>query len=459
MDELVLGTLATEHVDTRAFLDTVFDRETGAIAVPRTGRIWEAIRTARLAGGDGSGVTVAVIDGEFDLSMLPADRVHAASTVPESTTWGRRHGTIVALLILAVAPKATLLLVDAMYGSSVHPQRVADGIALAKMHRAAVVNLSLEFASDCALRDTGWMDVEVLTSIDPDPAGFLAQVEHWASTAAPYSDDRCRRACRVCDALAQLPDEILVVAASANKNERSCPACFRGAVGVGFHRERRIVDNGVVFTDGGLAETETVSLVNPELLVDEPPGFLGTSFASPLLAGLGALVEHPADIASMAALPHALFPTANLIGMFARADGSQITGRARMTLDEGQVAFSRHIPERHRHGELAGPPAPCAICALLASGWYDQRTSFLLATGAYPEAMRIGRTAAAIAPLSASSAANLGEAAARWSRTDVSAAERASLVDEAFHSFTRAAELSDEPSYAARRDALAAQRT
>ncbi|KAA9105049.1 S8 family serine peptidase [Microbacterium rhizomatis] len=452
------GALATSGDASENFLRTAFDPSSGELRVARTGRIWEAILTAQDAGRQGAGALVAILDGEFDLTMIPAGRVHPASQVaasPPSETG--RHGTVVALLVLAAAPAAQVLLIDVMAGPFVRPDKVAAGLARAAECGAAIVNLSVEFPTDCSRRDATWIDSSLALEIDPDPARFLPQVDAWIAHAEPYAGSRCARACEVCDALGRLPDGVLVVAASGNIRDQVCPACFAGAVGVGFQRTQRVDVGGVVITASGLPETSMGSLVTPELVVEEPPGFRGTSFASPLVAGLAATLADPAEFVATARLPFALSPLLMLANLFAQHPES-VTARAVATLHEGFLRFAAAIPAPHRHWEEASVTSPCALCALLLVDWYDAFSASLLA-GSSEEGIErglgIARIAAVLAPRSASTAGNVG---AGWKRSAdfVTGPERAARLERAHTYFARAAELAPEVAvYGTLRDGLA----
>ncbi|WP_375385154.1 S8 family serine peptidase [uncultured Microbacterium sp.] len=457
------GELATDGTTSAAFLRTAFHPSTGELLVSRTGRIWEAILTAHDAGQDGTdhdgvGSIIAILDGEFDLTMIPAGRVHPASRVAASSpSSAGGHGTVVALLALAAAPGAQLLLIDVMAGPFVRAAKIADGLALAAECRAAVVNLSVEFPTDCAHRDATWIDSSLALEIDPDPVRFLGEVDAWIAHAEPYAGSRCTRACEVCDALARLPGDVLVVAASGNIRDQVCPACFAGAIGVGFQRTQRVEVGGIVLTASGLPETEMGSLVTPELVVEEPPGFRGTSFASPLVAGLAATLTHPAEFAATARLPFALSPLLMLANLFAQHPES-VTTRAVTTLQQGFQRFAAAIPAPHRHWEEAEVTSPCALCALLLVDWYDAFSATLLA-GDSPEAVEqglgIARIGAVLAPRSASTAGNVG---AGWKRSAdfVAGPDRAARLERAHTYFARAADLAPEVAvYAALRDGIA----
>ena len=144
-----------------------------------------------------------------------------------------------------------------------------------------------------------------MTSAAPAVADYVAQVEAWIEHAEPYTGARCGFPCPICDALGAVPASTLVVSASGNWDAQTCPACFDRVVGVGFHRTGRVEVGGSVFRTSELPVSKG-PVGRAELLVEEPPGFVGTSFAAPLLSGLGALVPEPAILAELARMSGAM---------------------------------------------------------------------------------------------------------------------------------------------------------
>ena len=127
------------------------------------------------------------------------------------------------------------------------PRDVGKAIGLAREQKADVINLSLQFRTDCPPRDTSWIREDVLTSAAPAVADYGAQVEAWIEHAEPYAGARCRLPCPICDALGAVPASTLVVSASGNWEVQTCPACFDRVVGVGFHRTGRVEVGESVF--------------------------------------------------------------------------------------------------------------------------------------------------------------------------------------------------------------------
>lgn len=402
------GLPSTSEPKVEVFLRAAFHPQNGELRVTRAGRIWEAISTAHSAGSRGSGKVIAVIDIGFDATMLPADRIHPASTI---SPWiahpdRGRHGTAVALIALAAAPEAKLLLIDVREGERFGVIKTAAAITAAAERGATVTNISAEFETDCEPRDPGDLNVDAILGIDPDPGPFIGEVDRWVEFSEPYADARCRRKCRICDAVVATSDSTMVIAAAGNRYPASCPACTGSSVGVGFQRSVIVEIGGDVLRATLLPVTEHGNPTNPELMIDEPPGFDGTSFASPLVAGLAALLPEPRDAGLMAGLSRAATPLLMLATCY-RDNIDSAPPRTVTTLLSGFERFAMRIPAPHRHWRAEGAQ-PCALCALVLMDWYDTLVSVHLLRGAADEALTWGTTAAAIAPYSATSASNAG---------------------------------------------------
>ncbi|WP_436497138.1 S8 family serine peptidase [Actinokineospora sp. HUAS TT18] len=432
------GVLSGQSEDPRAFLNRVLDPASGELRLPRTGRVWDAVATAHLLGATGEGRCVAVIDAGFDLSIPTLNtNLHPASRVRAETLRAAKwHGTATALLIRAVAPNARLLLLDIYSPGSLRAGDVGAAIQTAHQSGAQVINLSLEFPTDCPLRDTAWVDVDVLTTPAPPLERYLAQVGAWITYAEPYAELRCRKYCELCTALAAVPDSTLVVAASGNLTNPACPACVDRVVGVGFHRSNRVERDGVVFTTSELPLTEA-DIGRSELLMEEPPGFLGTSFAAPLLSGLGALVPSPSELADLVRVAKAMAPILLLADAQWRTPADAVPG----TLHQGLLRIAEAIPPAHRHFDQEQVDTPCIGCALLLIDWYDVFVAMLVASGVPHKALGLARIASILAPTSPSTAGNHGLAAERAATAEVDPAQREALYDEALSAYERTCRL------------------
>ena len=450
IDRDAVGTLAGDPQATQSFWETVLDHSTGQLRLSRKGRIWDAVAVAGRTGATGAGRCIAVIDVGFDQTVAELRRnIHPASRVRQDTIVpGERHGTVVALLVRAVAPEAQLLLIDAC-GSApaskdLRQRDVADAIRTASAAKADVVNLSLQFPTTAVVDDGRWIDHDVLSMVAPPREAFLSQVDAWIAHREIYADARCRTYCAICNALEKVPDTTLVVAAAGNRFAATCPACFRRVIGTGFESTTTVERDGVVLTVSGLPRTMTLQL-RTELVVEEPPGFLGTSFAAPLISGLASLLPSPVDVADMAWLANGMTPLLQVAGIHRGTPSRDIPPGAADTLLQGLSRFAEAVPERHQHWKQPFVAEPCAICALLMVDWFDAYTSHLLWRGADEEALGVARIAAILAPDVASVNGNLGEARRRAAEAAPDPAQRREHLLLAEVAYGRAVDRSPAP--------------
>lgn len=249
---------------------------------------------------------------------------------------------------------------------------------------------------------------------------------------------------------------MLVIAAAGNFVTPACPACVRAVVGAGFQRSHRAESNGVVVTVNE-APRQMDGVLRFELLVDEPEGIDGTSYAAPLASGFAALLPDPAALAVMARLTWALTPVTILAGLQAHADPAQLPPGAPSTLHQGLVRMADAFPPAHRHFDDAMTTQPCGICALLLVPWYQTFVSMLIATSASHHALPIARIGAVLAPDSAPIWRNFGLAAQRVAAQQEDSAQRSQLLAEADMAYARATEL--DPTSTIYQQAIADVRT
>jgi len=226
----------------------------------------------------GAGVTIAIIDTGVDGSVAELrGAVSAGADFSGAGTGGRpeggdgdEHGTMVASLaagrgtganagVIGAAPAASLISASVGFGAADEgsDQEIADAVTWSVDHGAKVINLSLT-------RNT------------------LDWPESW-DTAFLYAQDH----------------DVVVVAAAGNRgsgtDEVGAPATMPGVLGVGG-----VTQNGGSSTDAS-AQGITLGISAPsENLVGVIPGggyvlWDGTSGASPIVAGVVALVRaaHP----------------------------------------------------------------------------------------------------------------------------------------------------------------------
>ncbi len=396
-----------------------YDAASDTWAVPFGGDFWAAVDRAHALGHRGQGRRIAIIDTACDVTV-PALAKRGASLVrvapkplgPEDTS----HGTAVTLLVARVAPDAQLD-VYAVAGDDgrIDAADVVFAIRAAAESQADILNLSLGAATvidDLDGKLEGLQPEQAARYLREDDA--LAAKAYLADLFAPHG------ACRVCDAaLAAAKAGKMVFAAAGNDGAQAlCPSRSAGAVSGGFQSEAQ----NIVHLGGDAGDTETATAAGPrapqslfnDIALKETDGVLGTSFASPLLAGAAALGLESGEIAAYVATVRPAYQAAVAMTQLALGQGDQ----------EDLVAFAKSnfqramklLPHVHsgfeaylRGGQVAvSPPESCASCGLFARALYINHGLFLLNSGALDAAISLMEATIALVPHSAEAAANHG---------------------------------------------------
>jgi hypothetical protein len=434
------GRLSTGASASEEFLAAVYRPGEPVLSIERRHSYWQGVRVAHDKGQRGAGSTVAIIDTEFDLRIQSlADAALPASHAPSviNSRWGR-HGTAVALLVSEAAPEARLLLLDAWPGAELQRSDVAQAIRSAVAAHVDVINLSLEFESPCD--SAPGLDL-VFRDAVPDRATFLRGLDSWIAASDPYTPGGCP--CEICIALAEVPDDTLIVTAGGNHDIPICPACFTRSLGVGF------LVTGQTSLDGGDVETYALppneQNSRTEVFIPQPPGFGYTSFAAPLVSGLAATMSDSGSLSALVRMPSALIPLLRLLGQF-RERNELPPPDVAATLVAGFELVGEIYPEAHRHW-LDPEPAACGPCSAFAVNWYRNYASLLIALGD-PGMVRVSAWGSAVAPRNPGTWMNQGTAVARRARASGEATRREGL-ESAASMYRRALDLFEDGSTAA----------
>jgi subtilisin family serine protease len=387
---------------------------------------WKAVDHAHRLGRRGGGRKVAVIDTACDL-RVPAlrgrvDRVIEMSPQPLSPG-GNEHGTAVALLIARVAPDCRFDIYPVRRDDgSINASDVAHAIGQAAASDADVVNVSLG-AWQCVpdiqdrVRAAGREAVEACL-FGPSPKQATQEL---LNRILPDPDcDLCRAA-----TAAAAAGKLVLAAAGNDPGEILCPARAERVFSIGFQRSKRTVVNA---STGDYEVAEGLSPEAPQsyfwdISLPEISGVLGTSFASPLYAGVAALGVTAAEFSAyLSAVP---------VTMLASQFQAQLnisvaeTGRLPEGMERVQegalrlfAAALRRLPHVHTRtealekggGRPIADPASCATCGLFAAPLYVNCGLFLLQSGNIGDGMDLLSAARALAPWSCDAAANLGRA-------------------------------------------------
>ena len=419
--------------------ERIYRPSTRELSLTRHGPFWEAVSVARRS-STGADKVVAVIDSGFDVDALDLHPLHRASRTDESAVGlSKHHGTTVAGLIREVAPDASLLLIEV--GAEMTRRSVSQAILHARDNGADVINVSMEWSTGATPRSMEALEALRPDDPEPDPQEFVRAVQAWIDAAEPYGRDGCRRPCAICDAVRLLPDDPVVIAAAGNGTTAACPACLRDAVAVGFRRfEQREVAGRRYDVPSSAATPTDRSLI--EFEIEEPPGFVGTSYAAPLMSGFAALLPDPTELRRMARFRTALAPIVQLQFLHSSLPDGTVSRRAHEVLGAGVAHFQSRIPERYRYWERpsATELSPCPISALVLVDLYKAEVSRLIASGDHTRAVALGRVGAAVAPGVAAVHGNLGRALilAAWAERD------RRIAIEAVAEMRRAAELAPD---------------
>jgi tetratricopeptide (TPR) repeat protein len=406
-----------------------YDSVTGRWPFPPDARFWKAVEHAHSLGYRGAEHKVAIIDSGFDTSFAALqgriDQQVQCVPLPLPGTPGANtnHGTAVLLLIASVAPECRFVLYSVQRESgAIDAADVAFALNQAASSDADIINVSLgawqtvpdmderlQHASDAVWNAS-------LYSPSPKHGRNLMLLE-----ILPHAD------CELCQAAsaAVKSGKLLFAAAGNDATEIYCPARAEDALAAGFQTsEKRFVVAG---PEGGKLEREGSAVGAQSLFVDLPleevPGVLGTSFASPLYAGVAALGVSTAEFSAyISALP--LTQLASVTREQVQVEVSKLghyTKEMTAPLQQASKMFfaaMQRLPHVHSEPEMKARkdrsdatltnPAACMSCGFLAYPFYVSFGLFLLETGYYHDAKQLLEAARAIAPWSDAAAANLG---------------------------------------------------
>jgi subtilisin family serine protease len=377
-----------------------YDDEVGTFRFASVGRLWQALERARQLGATGRGCTVAIIDTMCDpgIPALKAKLRHTPDAAPHP------HGTAVALLIAHIAPDCRFDIYPILDDAEQPDMELArQAVVQAAASDAAILNLSLGMPRDFHLPNSG--------SAVADSVAALNDPHLWMNNISPDDPD-----CTLCPAVeaAVAAGKLVFAAAGNDADSIFCPARVQGVTAVGFqHVSRRLAS----IPGGGTAEIAdagNVSRQSPtfDIAIDEITGVLGTSFASPLYAGIAALGLTQAEVLAYLA--------ATRMGTFAHmlhAGLGQASSDADVIESVGQAYEQALARLPHVHSQTGArlrpdlpfiDPATCWSCGFFAEDKYVNAGLFYAATGRYGEAADLLSAARILMPWSWDAAAGLG---------------------------------------------------
>lgn len=368
-----------------------YDRTAGTWTVQKSGELWDAVAAAHRSGARGQHRRVAVIDGGFDMS-IPA--LANARVQPGGEVSPAAHGSVAALLVHDVAPEADLMLFPVEVAGRLEVDLVVEALRECSRQHVDVVNISLGVglrASSVRRKAEAANPAYDPTGLDPDDWRVMYDI--------PTSP--------LFEAAAQAASAGVTVVASTGNHDQHVyvPAAVPGVVAVGFQQTRRVVDGGL--EEAAVGEPTFIQSPSHDIVIQQPQRVLGSSFASPLLAGVAALMV---DTHLLPDFLRCARRSATAAGALARLEqGAPPDSQEIRTVDSLLKQALSAAPHRHYEQPVADV-SECPECAFFALPAYIDFGLFALFTGNPDVAVRLLATARQLSPRNPYAAANVGVA-------------------------------------------------
>jgi tetratricopeptide (TPR) repeat protein len=400
---MALVTFELEALGSSADILKGYDAANDQWRFSRDNDFWKAVNHAHDLGRRGQGQRVAIIDSGCDFTIRRLERRigkfrDLVGGVDDRDPLG--HGTAVALLISEVSPQSILDIYRVVAADgTIDESAMIDAIAEAAKSNATVINLSMgrprEWLPD--FKDSPWKEVD-----------------HFKQT---YISEKTP--CPICAAASAAAESgKLVFAAVGNRLLHTyCPARAHNVVAVGFQRQQRIVPTPQ--KEISMLVPDSDQSVSTDIMLLGAPGVLGSSFACPLYAGVGALGLKQGELWSfIASYRERVFPL-----MFHAQVDTAMGGPANAPSDLIEEIDCRYkkslalLPHSHcaAHSQL-NPDLPrldpndCGFCGVFADLQYINIGYWLFHRKRLHEAIDFLRAARALCPWSAKPVAIEGSA-------------------------------------------------
>lgn len=384
-----------------------YDSETDSWRFPKEGPFWESVKVAHRRGLRGQGRKVAIIDSgcntDYPRLKQRVDCYKPIAGPSKRDIVG--HGTAVSLLISEIAPDCTFDIYKVVPDS---PEGNARAVSSAVLRA-----LELAIKSDA--------DVINMSLGIPDRKDF-SEEELWEMVNTTADDVKARfvsemQPCQVCKAAtsAWQAGKLVFAAAGNTKGTLSCPARAEGVTAVGYRgSQRKVIDT----PDGvGLDVAYGISPRAPQatlcdVSLDEIPGVLGTSFASPLFSGVGALGLGQQDLFAYLLSIRASWAPQRKQGEI--REGRSIADAEALQFTDTRFAnaWSKlvhgHCDFRRQPNQTISDPKACGVCGFFVEPLYVNYGLWLSELGRWEDAIVLLRAAIELAPWSPDAHANLG---------------------------------------------------
>jgi hypothetical protein len=347
-----------------------YDRKAGCWRFSKSSLFWDAVALAHQEGRTGVGRRIAIVDGACDLSVGRL-RAQSGGAAVMRGPGGEpmEHATAVALLISEVAPEARLDIYEVSRGGQPNLASIELALHRAAQSDAEIINLSI--GHSVALGDA-------------------------------------QHRCPLLDAAEEVikRNKILVVACGNYRDGIVCPAHADAVAAVGYQSEQRKVlnvPNGGLFEVSAWQEPSFSQSLRATFTLMQPDGVLGSSFAAPLAAGLGALAHDPAELRDCKASEGYAADASDLNRLLDESAGEAPPQMLQLIAHYYELALQK-LP----HKAAVGDPYRCPACAVLTHWILVNAGRFCLFTDNLQAAYALLRRAHWLAPWSADAASTFG---------------------------------------------------
>lgn len=374
-----------------------YDRTFGTWDLPQAGEFWDAVHLAWRLGREGRGLTVAIIDDGFDLS-LPGLRGQFAP-------WGGSsggtvvHGSAVALLALAVAPRCQLILYPVASASGLDSALIESALADVVARDCDVLNLSFARPTTAGGSFGVMNDLVEATSSpkyqqtnDVVALEWESRMDGWRqSFALPDASPFIKAVEKAISA------GCVVVAAAGNNSEYAYePAIIPGVFAAGFHGGPMV---GEHFYDEWAYASPTFDQTKLfDFIVPQPREALGSSFAAPLISGFAAIMDDPHDLSRFAKVAWRSNLATQGMQLFCERRPQRWDLMFPIWVDAIERISRRALAQVPHDHALLGLDQGCPECSLFALGCMVNHGVFELNLGSLDEAERWLKEAEVVLP-------------------------------------------------------------
>lgn len=368
-----------------------YDRNADEWTLGKIEGLWAAADVARGLGRTGAGRIVALADSACDLTIPRLGNAVRFNELPYGgASVGTCHGTVVALLITEIAPDVEIHAYEVVKDGLPQQPALATALEAISTSAAGVVNLSLG-------------DAQLPGDSTAQHGGVAPSVFAVGSSAPTCPSGLCTAVERIVGARAGRA----VVAAAGNAGGMVyCPARSPAALSCGFQSVTR---RSIRLEDGGwmdIAERGPPSYPQSAIVafvLRQPLEAVGSSFATPLLAGAIALMDNPEELRAFMAA----YDTGGVAQFMIQ---SEVNGTPTDTdASDALAMFNRAIEILpHRHQIESRTPTACFECSVFAESIYVDMGRHYFGFGEVGIAEGWLRLALNLCPWSVDAAANLG---------------------------------------------------